>query len=109
MAAEYGVIGEISRGSSTAADAHKRRVCRRAIRLSLFLSLSPSFPPSLSLPRFIFCHSTLTDAAFLFFPLSPPLLPFSLPPFFSLCSLVIHICKHNQVSHVLPWTAVTSE
>lgn len=65
MAAEYGVIGEISRGSSTAANARKRRFVvalpafLRPPPLSLYLFLSLS--SCLSLARPILCHSTLGD------------------------------------------------
>lgn len=48
VAAEYGVIGEISRGSSTAADARKRRLSSRCPPFSISFSFS-SPPPSLSL------------------------------------------------------------
>lgn len=86
MAAEYGVIGEISRGSSTAANARKRCLSSRCL---------PSPPPSLFLPRSIFCHSTLVDATvFSFLPIL--ILHLSLS-FFPSIVLVLWICKRSRI------------
>lgn len=72
MAAEYGVIGEISRGSSTAANARKRRLSSRCPPFSLFLSLSllSLLPPPLSL----LAYSLSFNSGGRCVPLSPELL-----------------------------------
>lgn len=106
-AGEYGVIGEISRGSSTAANARKRRLSSRCPPFSISFSFSPSPPsPSLLLSRLVRCHSTLVDAASLFLPnsyslffslsLSTSLLPFLLLSLLSV--LYMNICKRKIAS-----------
>lgn len=90
MAAEYGVIGEISRGSSTAANARKRCLSSRRPPHSLTLSLSHS--PSL--PRPILCHSTLADVTVLSF---LPVLHVSLSFFLSIVSVSLNICKRIYI------------
>lgn len=75
MAAEYGVIGEISRGSSTAANARERRLSSRRFSLFLSISFSPflSFPLSLSFYPALDPYSViqLADALSLLLPHPP--------------------------------------
>lgn len=111
MAAEYGVIGEISRGSSTAANARKRRLSSRYPSFSLSLSFYLSHDPfsvtrgySVSrIPRLSF-SSPLP----LFSP--RPLLSFSLSFFLAALSVLWpYVNALMGVFHELLWIASTSK
>lgn len=104
-----GVIGEISRGSSTAANARKRRLSSRCPPFSLSLSPSPSLSFYLSLPP-ILRHSSLADAASLFLLLpSPPsaaILFLSVFPSLAVLSVLwTYVNALMGVSHGLLWIA----
>lgn len=101
-AGEYGVIGEISRGSSTAANARKRRLSSRCPPFSISFSFSPSPPPPLcfSLDSFVVIQLSWTPrpsfSRILILYFSTSLLPFLL--LFLLSVLYMNICKRKIAS-----------
>lgn len=92
---------------------HVSDVCRRAVRLSLFLSLSLPLPLPLSasLSLSLSTRSLSFNSRGRRVPLSPEflfstsLLPFLLLSLLSVLYMNIYVSVKSRLSHVLPWTS----